>query len=252
MNVENMPVVVTGGSRGLGLGLVEALVARRARVTLVARGEEALASVRDRLGVTTVCADVTDEAAAHRILAQTRPRLLVLNAGARPPMARLDRIAWDAFAATWLTDVRAGLHWLQAALRLPLERGSRVLVTSSGAAVNGSPMSGGYAGAKHMLWVMARYANGVAREDELGIRFQVIVPRQMVGGTGVGDAGSTAYAKAMGISPEEFLARFGTAMPPRDFGEKVMSVLDDPQFDAGMAFGLKGDTGITVLEEATP
>jgi hypothetical protein len=70
--------------------------------------------------------------------------------------------------------------------------------------------------------------------------------------TGVGDAGSTAYAAAMGITLEQFLARFGTAMPQRDFGVKVMNVLDDPHFDTGMAFGLKGDTGITVLEEATP
>jgi len=250
MDLENIPVLVTGGSRGLGLGLVEALGSRHARVTVMARSEEALASVHDRLGVATVRADVTDKAAAHRILSETRPRLLVLNAGATPPMERLDRISWDDFTTTWMTDVRAGLYWLQAALKLPLERGSRVLVVSSGAAVNGSPMSGGYAGAKHMLWVMARYANGVAKEEDLSMRFQVIVPRQMVGGTGVGDAGSTAYAKSMGISTEQFLARFGTAMPPRDFGEKVMSVLEDPQFDTGMAFGLKGDTGITVLEEA--
>jgi NAD(P)-dependent dehydrogenase (short-subunit alcohol dehydrogenase family) len=53
------------------------------------------------------------------------------------------------------TDVKAGLYWLQAALNLPLKPGSRVLVVSSGAAQNGSPLSGGYAGAKRMLWFMA-------------------------------------------------------------------------------------------------
>jgi hypothetical protein len=40
-------------------------------------------------------------------------------------------------------------------------------------------------------------------------------------------------------------------MPAREFGEKVVSVLNDPRYVAGMAFGLKGDTGITILEEAT-
>jgi hypothetical protein len=40
-------------------------------------------------------------------------------------------------------------------------------------------------------------------------------------------------------------------MPPREFGAKVVSMLNDPQYAAGMAFGLKGDTGITILEEAT-
>jgi hypothetical protein len=39
-------------------------------------------------------------------------------------------------------------------------------------------------------------------------------------------------------------------MPPRAFGEKVVSVLNDPKYAAGFAFGFKGDTGITMLEGA--
>ncbi len=109
-------------------------------------------------------------------------------------------------------------------------------------------MSGGYGGAKRMLWFMANYANGVSEQKNLAIRFQAIVPQQMVGGTGVGDAGANAYARAINMKPEEFLARFGAPMPPRDFGEKVVSVLDDPRYAEGVAFGLKGDTGITMLE----
>jgi NAD(P)-dependent dehydrogenase (short-subunit alcohol dehydrogenase family) len=250
MSLKDKNVVVTGGSRGLGLGLVEALVAHGAKVTVVARDADALASVRTRLGVATISADVTDETAAERILAEIRPDIVVLNAGTPPPMARLDQISWAAFTATWETDVKAGLYWLQAALNLPLKPGARVLVGSSGAAVHGSPMSGGYGGAKWMLWFMAKYANGVAEQKGLGIRFQVIVPQQMVPGTGTGDAGANAYARAMGIEPAEFLKRFGVPMPPREFGEKVISVLDDPQYAEGLAFGLKGDTGITVLEGA--
>jgi NAD(P)-dependent dehydrogenase (short-subunit alcohol dehydrogenase family) len=42
MNISNKNVVVTGGSRGLGLGLVEALVAHGAKVTVVARESDAL------------------------------------------------------------------------------------------------------------------------------------------------------------------------------------------------------------------
>jgi NAD(P)-dependent dehydrogenase (short-subunit alcohol dehydrogenase family) len=248
MSLTDKNVVVTGGSRGLGLGLVEALVARGARVTVVARDADALESIRAQLGVATISADVTDQTAAHRILAEVSPDILVLNAGAKPPMARLDEVSWADFTATWETDVKAGLYWLQAALNLPLKPGSRVLVGSSGAAVNGSPMSGGYAGAKRMLWFMAKYANGVAEQKGLGIRFQAIVPQQIIGGTGVGDAGANAYARAAGIETEAFLARFGAPMPPRDFGEKVVSVLDDPQYVTGFAFGLKGDTGVTVLE----
>jgi NAD(P)-dependent dehydrogenase (short-subunit alcohol dehydrogenase family) len=250
MSLKDKNVVVTGGSRGLGLGLVEALAARGARVTVVARDADALGSVHARLGVATISADVTDPIAAQRILAEVRPDILALNAGAKPPMGRLDQVSWTDFTATWETDVKAGLYWLQAALNLPLKSGSRVLVGSSGAAENGSPLSGGYAGAKRMLWFMARYANGVSAQKHLGIRFQAIVPQQIIGDTGVGDAGANAYARAMGLKREEFLARFGAPMPPREFGEKIVAVLDDPKYAEGFAFGLKGDTGITMLEGA--
>jgi len=147
--------------------------------------------------------------------------------------------------------VKGGLYWIQAALNLPLAPGARVLVGSSGAAQQGSPLSGGYAGAKRMLWFMAKYANAVAEQKGLGMRFQAIVPLQMIGGTGVGDAGASAYARAMGMEREAFLARFGAPMPPRQFGDHVVAVLEDPQYARGLAFGVKGDTGITVLEEAT-
>ena len=248
MRLEEKIAIVTGGSRGLGLGLVEALVAEGAKVTVVARSTEALKSVKDRLGVATISADVTDRAAANRILAEIRPDILALNAGVTPRMGRLDQLTWEDFSVAWETDVKAGLFWLQAALSVPLKPGSRVLVGSSGAAVTGSQMSGGYAGSKRMLWFMAKYANGISQELNLGIRFQAIVPRQMILGTGIGDGAAGAYAASMGITPEEFVARFGAAMPPRAFGERVISVLSDPQYADGIVFGLNGDAGVTIME----
>jgi len=95
---------------------------------------------------------------------------------------------------------------------------------------------------------MAKYANGVSKQKNLGIRFQAIVPQQIVGDTGVGDAGANAYARSMNLKREDFLARFGAPLPPRQFGEHLVAVLDDPHYATGVAFGLKGDTGITVLE----
>jgi NAD(P)-dependent dehydrogenase (short-subunit alcohol dehydrogenase family) len=248
MSLKDKTVVVTGGSRGLGLGLVEALVAQGAKVTVVARGADALEAVRARLGVATFAADVTDETAAHRVLAEVRPEILVLNAGAKPKMGRLDQLSWADFTVPWEHDVKGGLYWLQAALNLPLKPGSRVLVLSSGAAVGGSPMSGGYGGAKRMLWFMARYANRVSEQRKLGICFQAILPRQMILGTGIGDTAAGAYARAMDIEPEAFVARFGAPMPPRLFGENVVAVLDDPTHAEGFAFGLSGDKGVAMME----
>ena len=249
MNLKDKKVLVTGGSRGLGLGLVEALFDQGAKAIVVARDETGLAAVKQSLGVAVVRADVTDEGAAHRILADVRPEVLVLNAGITPPMERIDQISWADFTAPWDSDVRAGLYWIQAALNLPLPQGARVLVGSSGAAQQGSPLSGGYAGAKRMLWLMAKYANATAKQKGLDISFQAILPLQMIGGTGVGDEASSAYAKAMGVDRETFLAGFGAPMPPRQFGDHLVDILNDPQYASGLAFGLKGDTGITILEE---
>jgi hypothetical protein len=99
-----------------------------------------------------------------------------------------------------------------------------------------------------MLWLMAKYANGISEQRGLGIRFQAIVPMQMIGGTGVGGEGARAYAQVAGVEPEAFLARFGAPMPPRLFGDHVVQILSDPEYDQTIALGLKGDLGITVLE----
>lgn len=249
MALNGKRVLVTGGSRGLGLGIVEAMVDQGATVTVVARDPAALAAVSNRLGVDTIQADITSGLAALRTLAQVQPDILVLNAGAPPPMGPLDRISWDDFTLPWEHDVKAGLHWIQAALNIPLGSSARVVVVSSGAAVAGSPMSGGYAGAKRMLWFMAHYANRVSEQRRLGIVFQTVIPRQMILGTGTGDGAAQAYAGALGITPETFVERFGAPMPPRTFGDHVVSILDDPAYAGGFAFGVSGSGGINQMED---
>ncbi|MEO7731043.1 MAG: SDR family oxidoreductase, partial [Kofleriaceae bacterium] len=173
--------------------------------------------------------------------------VLVLNAGASPALGPIHELTWEAFSRVWNTDVQAGLHWIQAAIRLPLARGSRVVLSSSGAAVNGSPLSGGYAGAKRMLWLMAGYANQVSETIDLGIKFQTMVLRQMIG-TELGRAGAEAYAHRKGVSVEAFLAGFGAPLTPRQIGDHVATLLTDPRHEAGVAFGIKGDLGLHSLD----
>jgi NAD(P)-dependent dehydrogenase (short-subunit alcohol dehydrogenase family) len=248
VNLEGQKVVVTGGSRGLGLGIVEALVAKKAQVTVVARDPERLTEVSRRLGVKVARGDVTDEELARGVLSDVRPSVLVLNAGATPPMGPLHELSWEDFSRAWDVDVRGGFHWVQQALRLPLPRGSRVIIASSGAALNGSPLSGSYAGAKRMLWLMAHYANDVAQRLDLGIRFQAILPQQIIGDTELGRKAAEAYARSKGVSLEAFLAGFGAPMPPRKVGDHVVSILTDPRYATGVAFGMKGDFGIISLD----
>jgi pimeloyl-ACP methyl ester carboxylesterase len=158
-------------------------------------------------------------------------------------MARISVLGWLVTHASRLPVIGA-FHWIQAALRLPLERGSRVLISSSGAALQGSPLSGGYAGAKRMMWMMADYANGVASDLGVDVRFQALLVRQIVGATELGRTAAEAYARQKGVSLETFLAGFGKPLIPRDFGEYVIALLTDPKYENATAFGIRGDTGV--------
>jgi NAD(P)-dependent dehydrogenase (short-subunit alcohol dehydrogenase family) len=114
-----------------------------------------------QLGATTIAGDATDARLMDRIVADGHPDILVLNAGARLPMVPIESQSWDDFSVVWNTDVKASLVGIQAALNTPMKSGSRVVTMSSGAATVMSSqyiepeslwLSGGYVGAKRMIW----------------------------------------------------------------------------------------------------
>lgn len=108
-------------------------------------------------------ADVADPSLPQRLFAQYQPRTLVLNAGATPPVGSLLEQSWDGFSTNWNVDVRQAFNFTRAALQAPLEPGSVVISLSSGAALRGSPLSGGYAGAKATITTISSYAAGEAQ-----------------------------------------------------------------------------------------
>ena len=107
---------------------------------------------------TYACKDAADATVAWRLLDQYEPEVLLLVAGANPVMRPLQHQTWETFSVNWNTDVKIAFTWLREALLKPLPPGSRVVVVSSGAAINGSPASGGYAGAKATQRFIAAYA----------------------------------------------------------------------------------------------
>ncbi|TPI18349.1 SDR family oxidoreductase [Mesorhizobium sp. B4-1-1] len=246
--VEHKRAIVTGGSSGIGLEMVRSLAAQGAEVTAIARDESRLVAARD-CGARTVAGDATDADLIASAIDDIDPDILILNAGARLVAKPLDRQNWEDFSAIWNTDVRATFVGIQAALDKPLRPGSRVLVTSSGAAmVMSMPaikpedlrMSGGYIGAKRMVWFMAHQANAVSRERGLGIRFQVLVPAQLIAGTELGRSVAAAYAEAEGIMIDEhILARYGAHLEPRQVGRQVAEWLADPAYTTGVAYGIR-------------
>jgi NAD(P)-dependent dehydrogenase (short-subunit alcohol dehydrogenase family) len=72
---------------------------------------------------------------------------------------------------------RSRFTWLRAALLKPLRPGARVIVISLGAAIKGSPLSGGYAGAKATQRFITGYAQDEARRAGVDITFSAILPR---------------------------------------------------------------------------
>jgi len=71
--LKDQRAVVTGGSRGLGLGIVEALVARQAHVTVVARDAARLVELQRRLGVAIAAGDVADRTSPRACWATSGP-----------------------------------------------------------------------------------------------------------------------------------------------------------------------------------
>jgi NAD(P)-dependent dehydrogenase (short-subunit alcohol dehydrogenase family) len=168
------------------------------RIAALARDRAKLAAA-EQFGAAVIAGDATDATLMNHIVGDEGPDVLILNAGAGLPMKPIDEQSWEEFSAPWNTDVRAALVGIQAALKIPLKPGGRILIMSSGASmVLGVPyirpdslrLSGGYIGAKRMLWFMAHSANAVSRERGLGLHFQVLVPLSADAGYGARSSGS--------------------------------------------------------------
>src|SRR5262249_33368180 len=99
-HLRGKKVIVTGGSRGFGRGIVQALAAEGATVHALARTAADLDQLqRDMKGVQTCVADVTDPDLAAQILREVCPNVLVLNAGAQPSCYRSMSNPGTSFAA---------------------------------------------------------------------------------------------------------------------------------------------------------
>ncbi|WP_422739180.1 SDR family NAD(P)-dependent oxidoreductase [Micromonospora sp. WMMD729] len=210
-------VLVVGASRGLGRGVTEAFLAAGATVTALSRDTTPLVGLTDRPGtLRLVDADATDPASLD-VLRRESPDVLALMAGAAPELRPLTEQTWDTFSTPWNTDVRIAFLWLREVLRLPLTPGSRVIVTSSGAALRGSVLSGGYAGGKATVRFLADYAAQEAVRAGLDITFRTVLP-QLTPETGLGRAAVEAYAGRAGVTAETFVAPMRPLLTPATAG----------------------------------
>jgi NAD(P)-dependent dehydrogenase (short-subunit alcohol dehydrogenase family) len=209
-------IVVIGGSRGVGRQVVEAATRNGARVLAVARQEGPLQQLAGEVpGTEVLSLDATDEGAPSKVFDVLQPDILVLGGGAFPPAAPLHEQTWQQFAVNWETDVKIAFHFCKAALSRPLPAGSSVVLISSGAALAGSPVSGGYAGSKRTQLFIANYSQKESDRLGLGLRFMAVAPR-ITPDTDLGRHAVAAYSRYLGISAADFIASM--ASPPTASG----------------------------------
>jgi NAD(P)-dependent dehydrogenase (short-subunit alcohol dehydrogenase family) len=217
--------IVVGASRGLGRGIATAFANEGAPVIAVARSAAALAELAGANdAITPEVADAADPTVPGSLLDRYEPHTVVLVAGATPLPRPLQLQTWETFSVNWQTDVRISFNWVREALLKPLAPGATVVVISSGAALAGSPLSGGYAGAKATQRFIAAYARDEAERGGLGIAFTAVFPRITPHG-GVGRPAVRAYANRTGQSEEEYVSQFGAALTPHIAGAAIVELV---------------------------
>jgi NAD(P)-dependent dehydrogenase (short-subunit alcohol dehydrogenase family) len=225
IGLSGRTTVVVGASRGLGRGIATAFAGAGAPVIAVARSRpdlEELATTSPTIQIEI--ADAADASAASTIVDRYSPTYLVLVAGTVPVMRPLQEQTWETFSAAWDADVKIAFIWLREALVKPLTRGGRVVVVSSGAAVKGSPASGGYAGAKATQRFIASYADGESQRLGLDITVNAVLPKMTPHGA-VGRSGIQAYAARKGVSEEAYIDGLGEPLTPEIAGSALVDLV---------------------------
>jgi len=148
--LDGAHVLITGGSRGIGLATARGVLARGARVSIVARDAARLATVEDaletevgdRTRVAAEPADVTDheafENALGLLVAQFGPvDVLITNAGGATP-GHFERFTETDFTDQMNLNYFGTLNPIRSVVPLMIERGhGHIVMVSSAAGIVG-------------------------------------------------------------------------------------------------------------------
>ena len=238
--------LVTGASRGIGLGIAQRLVEEGARVCLTARKPEALEEAVAALGGPDHAIAVAGKAddPEHREDAVRRAvetfgslDLLVNNAGINPVYGPL--VDLDLAAARKVVEVNAlgALAWVQAAHRAWMgEHGGAVVNVSSVSGVKPAPMIAMYGASKAM---MISLTEALAVELGPGVRVNAVAPAVV----------KTAFATPLYEGREAEVAAaypLGRLGEPEDIGSAVAFLLsDDASWVTGQTVVLDGGVTLT-------
>src|SRR5690606_29087417 len=139
LQLVDKTIFVAGGSRGIGLGIVEACLDEGARVAITARGAKALEVTRAELAgrygedrVRAFVGDMTDSAVINRLLAETEDAFgpiwgAVGNVGLHPCPHGFE-ITDDIWRGGFAQNLDSAFYLGRAALRSMVPRGGGSLL----------------------------------------------------------------------------------------------------------------------------
>jgi NAD(P)-dependent dehydrogenase (short-subunit alcohol dehydrogenase family) len=147
--VRGRVALITGGARGIGFAIAQALARRGASIALVDLNGDEVTQAANQLGGEAIGlpADVTDKAAIERAIAETVQRfggvdLVIANAGIAPtpaPVRLLPAAEWERVIEVNLLGVYRTVH--AGREQIIARRGQAVLVSSVYAFANGVMLS---------------------------------------------------------------------------------------------------------------
>lgn len=185
-NLDEKVAVVTGGSRGIGLGVAQALIKCGARVVITGRDEKQLRSAYDSLcsaGDPTqawwTVAEGRDSSAPERVITETVQRysrldILVNNAQEVPALLPLIATQDEELYATLESGLVATWRYMRSAFPHLCRTRGTVINLGSGVGIFGMENCAAYAATKEAIRGLSRVA---AREwGRHGITVNVINP----------------------------------------------------------------------------